>query len=78
MQVYKDFVSRSPNYQPGKPSYGMLICMIVYLVELCRRFLEHHRAYEIPSIHGHATRLMLDPETPLSPTNWVSVGLDSV
>jgi len=69
-KVYKDFVSNTPHFEPGKPSFGVLMCMVVYLVELCRRFLDNDRGHEIPSIHAHATRLMLDPETLLAPANW--------
>ena len=71
--MYKDFVSNTPHFEPGKPSFGVLMCMVVYLVELCRRFLDNDRGHEIPSIHAHATRLMLDPETLLAPANWVSL-----
>ena len=46
--------------------------IITYLVELCRGFLESGNGMEIYSIHGHAVRLMINPETPLSPVNWVS------
>lgn len=69
-KVYKDFIAHAPQYQPGNPTMGMLMCLIVYLVELCQRFLENGKGHEIPSIHGHATRLMLDTETPLSPPDW--------
>jgi len=68
-KVFKEFVSHT-QYEAGKPTFGMLLCLIVYLVELCRRFLENDRGYEIPSIHNTATRLMLDAEHQLSPANW--------
>lgn len=69
-KVYKDFVSNTAHFEPGKPSFGVLMCMIVYLVELCRRFLDNNKGQEIPSIHKHATLLMLDPESLLAPANW--------
>ena len=71
-QVFKEFVSHTPQCEAGKPTFGMLLCLIVYLIELCRRFLDNDRGYEIPSIHNTATRLMLDAEHQLSPANWVS------
>ena len=71
LQVFKEFVSHT-QYEAGKPTFGMLLCLIVYLVELCRRFLDNDRGNEIPSIHNTATRLMLDAEHQLSPANWVS------
>lgn len=68
-KVFKEFVSHT-QYEAGKPTFGMLLCLIVYLVELCRRFLDNDRGNEIPSIHNTATRLMLDAEHQLSPANW--------
>ncbi|XP_063681592.1 uncharacterized protein LOC134816597 isoform X3 [Bolinopsis microptera] len=69
-KVFKEFVSHTPQCEAGKPTFGMLLCLIVYLIELCRRFLDNDRGYEIPSIHNTATRLMLDAEHQLSPANW--------
>ena len=63
------------------PNFGawqirkMCLIMYYYCNYYCWttcRFLENGKGHEIPSIHGHATRLMLDTETPLSPPNWVS------
>jgi len=68
-KVFKEFVSHT-QYEAGKPTFGMLLCLIVYLVELCRRFLDNDRGNEIPSIHNTATRLMLDADHQLSPANW--------
>lgn len=75
-KVFKEIVTHTPHYEAGKPSFGMLMCLIVYLVELCRRFLDHGSGCEIPSIHNTACRLMLDDEHRLSPANWAEY-LDS-
>lgn len=68
-KIYKAFTS-SPQHDSSCPRFSFVIVMIAYVVDLCRRFLENDCGNEIPSIHGVATRLMLDQDTPLSPANW--------